>query len=48
MLKFAVSASRIFRPDSAIPPKTYSPKCLEGLPFAVPGCFCPERGSGGT
>jgi hypothetical protein len=30
MLKFAVSVYRIFRPDSAHPPKTNSPKCLEG------------------
>lgn len=31
MLKFAVSASPIFPPDSANPPKTYSAKCLEGV-----------------
>jgi hypothetical protein len=31
MLKFAVSACRIFRPDSGHSPKGYSPKCLEGV-----------------
>jgi hypothetical protein len=33
MLKFAVSVYRIFRPDSAHPLKTYSPKCLEDVAF---------------
>ena len=31
MLKFAVSVYRVFRPDSAHPLQTYSPKCLEGV-----------------
>jgi hypothetical protein len=29
MLKFAVSACRVFRRNSALPPTAYSPKCLE-------------------